>query len=82
MLWPGISVGGGDVDRTGEVSVRAGTVDPETEPVVTVRGLVKRYGRREAVRGIDLDVHRGEVFAPRAQRCREDHDGGDPGGLP
>jgi ABC-2 type transport system ATP-binding protein len=63
MLWPGISVGGGDVDRTGEVSVRAGTVDPETEPVVTVRGLVKRYGRREAVRGIDLDVHRGEVFA-------------------
>jgi ABC-2 type transport system ATP-binding protein len=31
--------------------------------VVTVRGLVKRYGRREAVRGIDLDVHRGEIFA-------------------
>src|SRR3954453_18652699 len=33
------------------------------EPVITVRGLVKRYGRREAVRGIDLDVHRGEIFA-------------------
>jgi len=33
------------------------------EPVVIVRGLVKRYGRREAVRGIDLDVHRGEIFA-------------------
>ena len=32
-------------------------------PVVTVRGLVKRYGRREAVRGIDLEVHRGEIFA-------------------
>jgi ABC-2 type transport system ATP-binding protein len=33
------------------------------EPVVMVRGLVKRYGRREAVRGIDLEVHRGEIFA-------------------
>jgi ABC-2 type transport system ATP-binding protein len=33
------------------------------EPVVSVRGLVKRYGRREAVRGIDLEVHRGEIFA-------------------
>src|SRR5450631_291 len=34
-----------------------------TGPVVTVRGLVKRYGRREAVRGVDLDVYRGEIFA-------------------
>jgi ABC-2 type transport system ATP-binding protein len=34
-----------------------------TESVVTVRGLVKRYGRREAVRGVDLDVRRGEIFA-------------------
>jgi len=33
------------------------------EPVITVRGLVKHYGRREAVCGVDLDVHRGEVFA-------------------
>ena len=33
------------------------------EPVITVRGLVKRYGRREAVRGIDLDVHSGEIVA-------------------
>ncbi len=31
--------------------------------VVSVRGLVKRYGRREAVRGIDLEVRRGEIFA-------------------
>jgi ABC-2 type transport system ATP-binding protein len=33
------------------------------EPVIAVRGLVKRYGRREVVHGIDLDVHRGEVVA-------------------
>jgi len=33
------------------------------ESVVTVRGLVKAYGRRTAVRGIDLDVYRGEIFA-------------------
>jgi ABC-2 type transport system ATP-binding protein len=31
--------------------------------VVSVRGLVKSYGRREAVRGIDLDVRHGEIFA-------------------
>ncbi|WP_232661367.1 ABC transporter ATP-binding protein [Pseudonocardia sp. TRM90224] len=30
---------------------------------VTVRGLQVRYGEFEAVRGIDLDVHRGEIFA-------------------
>jgi ABC-2 type transport system ATP-binding protein len=34
-----------------------------SEPVVSVRGLVKRYGRREAVAGIDLEVRRGEIFA-------------------
>ncbi len=33
------------------------------EPVITVRGLRKSYGEREAVRGIDLVVERGEVFA-------------------
>jgi ABC-2 type transport system ATP-binding protein len=35
----------------------------DTEAVVMVRGLVKRYGRREAVKGIDLEVRRGEIFA-------------------
>jgi ABC-2 type transport system ATP-binding protein len=34
-----------------------------SEPVVSVRGLVKRYGSREAVAGIDLEVRRGEIFA-------------------
>ena len=33
------------------------------EPVVQVRGLRKSYGDVEAVRGIDLTVERGEVFA-------------------
>lgn len=32
------------------------------EPLVEARGLLKRFGDLEAVRGIDLAVHRGEVF--------------------
>jgi ABC-2 type transport system ATP-binding protein len=31
--------------------------------IISVRGLVKRYGRHEAVAGIDLEVRRGEIFA-------------------
>jgi ABC-2 type transport system ATP-binding protein len=34
-----------------------------SEPVVSVRGLVKRYGGHEAVAGIDLEVRRGDIFA-------------------
>ncbi len=33
------------------------------EPVVAVRGLRKRYGRLDAVAGVDLEVYRGEIFA-------------------
>ena len=33
------------------------------EPVVSVKGLHKRYGPVEAVAGIDLEVQRGEIFA-------------------
>jgi ABC-2 type transport system ATP-binding protein len=33
------------------------------EPVISVHGLRKRYGAVEAVRGIDLEVRRGEIFA-------------------
>jgi ABC-2 type transport system ATP-binding protein len=33
------------------------------DPVISIRGLTKSYGEVEAVRGIDLEVHRGEVFA-------------------
>ncbi len=32
------------------------------EPIVSVSRLVKRYGKVEAVRGIDFEIHRGEVF--------------------
>jgi len=33
-----------------------------TTPAVLVRGLHKKYGELEAVRGIDLDVQSGEIF--------------------
>jgi ABC-2 type transport system ATP-binding protein len=33
------------------------------EPVISVRGLRKSYGDLEAVRGIDLEVAEGEIFA-------------------
>jgi ABC-2 type transport system ATP-binding protein len=33
------------------------------EPVISIQGLRKSYGEAEAVRGIDLEVRPGEVFA-------------------
>jgi ABC-2 type transport system ATP-binding protein len=33
------------------------------DAVISVRGLHKRYGERDAVRGIDLEVRHGEIFA-------------------
>jgi ABC-2 type transport system ATP-binding protein len=40
----------------------AGTpLDPDA--AITVRGLRKRYGEYEAVRGLDFDVRRGEILA-------------------
>ncbi len=33
------------------------------DPVISIKGLRKSYGDTEAVRGIDLEVNRGEVFA-------------------
>lgn len=35
----------------------------DSQPVISIRGLRKSYGDVEAVRGIDLEVRRGEVFA-------------------
>ena len=34
-----------------------------SEPVISIKGLRKSYGGTEAVRGIDLEVRAGEVFA-------------------
>jgi ABC-2 type transport system ATP-binding protein len=33
------------------------------DPVISVRGLVKRYGSHQAVAGLDFEVYRGEIFA-------------------
>jgi ABC-2 type transport system ATP-binding protein len=48
---------------TTEMAPLPGTAATQTEPVVRMRGLVKRYGGRAVVDGLDLDVARGEVFA-------------------
>jgi ABC-2 type transport system ATP-binding protein len=43
---------------------RQAATDPRvTEPVISIRGLRKSYGNHEAVRGIDLEIHAGEIFA-------------------
>ncbi|MHB8719138.1 MAG: ATP-binding cassette domain-containing protein [Candidatus Dormibacteria bacterium] len=36
--------------------------DTSERPAIRVRGLVKRYGDVEAVRGIDLEIPKGEIF--------------------
>ena len=38
------------------------TSTPGTAPAISVRRLCKNYGKIEAVRGIDLNVDRGEIF--------------------
>jgi ABC-2 type transport system ATP-binding protein len=50
------------VTRPSTALAPAGTpLDPDA--AISVRGLVKRYGDRAAVDGIDLDIRRGEIFA-------------------
>ena len=44
------------------VSPRAVERGGESEPMVSVRGLMKRYGRQTAVNGISFEVRRGEIF--------------------
>jgi ABC-2 type transport system ATP-binding protein len=48
-------------EEHGVVHAAAGLA--QSEPVVSVRGLVKCYDSYEAVAGIDLEVRRGEIFA-------------------
>ncbi|WP_063763242.1 ABC transporter ATP-binding protein [Streptomyces sp. NRRL WC-3742] len=45
------------------VDDRSTTTTTAGEHPVSVRGLRKSYGDRHAVQGLDLDIHRGEVFA-------------------
>jgi ABC-2 type transport system ATP-binding protein len=50
------------VSRPSTLPAPAATpLDPDA--AISVRGLVKRYGDRNAVDGLDLDIRRGEIFA-------------------
>ncbi|HVP01420.1 MAG TPA: ATP-binding cassette domain-containing protein, partial [Solirubrobacteraceae bacterium] len=40
----------------------ASIVRHTSDPVIRIRGLRKAFGDVEAVRGIDLNVQRGEIF--------------------
>jgi lipooligosaccharide transport system ATP-binding protein len=44
------------------LSHRIASVGTVGEPMITARGLTKRFGDFTAVDGIDLEVHRGEAF--------------------
>jgi len=43
-------------------SLAPGSTDLVAAPALEVRGLVKDYGKFRAVRGIDFEVHKGEIF--------------------
>ncbi|HEV7762124.1 MAG TPA: ATP-binding cassette domain-containing protein [Acidimicrobiales bacterium] len=45
------------------MSNAAETHTPTGEPVIEARGLVKRFGKVEALAGLDLVAHRGQVVA-------------------
>lgn len=38
------------------------TIVPNSEVALQVQGLTKSYGKVRALRGIDLEVKRGEIF--------------------
>ncbi len=48
---------------TGDGASGGGQPGGGEPPAVRVRGLVKTYSGVQAVNGVDLDIHRGEVFA-------------------
>jgi putrescine transport system ATP-binding protein len=37
--------------------------DPQTRPLVRLRGVTRRFGEVAAVDGVDLDIYRGELFS-------------------
>ena len=53
----------GGMNRTDDTLRSDPVASVGSDPVISVRGLEKTYGRRQAVRGIDLTVQRGEIFA-------------------
>ena len=56
---PGTAGTGATAD---EASGHTGPGRSDGHAVISVRGLTKRYGDVEAVRGIDFEVSRGETF--------------------
>ena len=48
--------------RPGETLMRAARLSQRVDAAVVARGLVKRYGAFEAVKGIDFDVPHGTVY--------------------
>jgi ABC-2 type transport system ATP-binding protein len=51
-------------ERAERLAAGSSSAPPDhDEAVISIRGLHKRYGDQEAVRGIDLEVRRGEIFA-------------------
>jgi len=55
-------VDGASAASTGSPSAMSGPAQSASGSAITVRGLVKRYGQLEALRGVDLDVRQGEIF--------------------
>ena len=52
-----------DRDTTQADPAEAPWDDPTAEPFVRIEGLTKHFGDFPAVAGVDLDIHRGEIFA-------------------
>lgn len=43
------------------------------EPMLKVTDLAVSYGHVEALRGINVEVHKGRSFPPLVQRRRQNH---------
>ena len=41
----------------------ASEAEPEREPLIRIRGLCKSYGDNEVLRGIDVDINKGDVIS-------------------